>query len=148
MQRPVARAFVAMPFATAFDAVWRAIWSACAACRVSATRVDQSHLHENIWDEICEAIRSSDFTIAVAAPESSGVPNPNVMLEIGYARALHKPVLLLTDAPDTLPFDLRTQRALFYTTTSVGGGEFHRKLVSFVDGLALRRSPARRRLTH
>ena len=101
MQRPVARAFVAMPFAPAFDAVWRAIWSACAACRVSATRVDQSHLNENIWDEICEAIGSSDFTVAVAAPESSGVPNPNVMLEIGYARALHKPVLLLTDAPNT-----------------------------------------------
>ena len=97
-QRPLARAFVAMPFATAFDAVWRAIWSACAACRVSATRVDQSHLHESIWDEICDAIRSSDFTIAVATSDSTGVPNPNVMLEIGYARALHKPVLLLTDA--------------------------------------------------
>ena len=100
-----------MPFASAFDAVWRAIWSACAMCRVSATRVDQSHLHENIWDEICDAISSSDFTIAVASPDPTGVPNPNVMLEIGYARALRKPVLLLTDAPDTLPFDLRTQRA-------------------------------------
>src|SRR5262249_26930778 len=92
MQRPAARAFVAMPFATAFDPVWRAVWSACAACRVSATRVDQSHGHENIWDEVCEVIRSTDFTIAVASPESNGVPNSNVMLEIGYARALHKPV--------------------------------------------------------
>ena len=127
--RPVARAFVAMPFAGAFDAVWRAIRSACTACRVSVTRVDQSHLHEDIWDEICDAIRSSDFTIAVASRDSVGGHNPNVMLEIGYSRALHKPVLLLTDAPDTLPFDLRTQRALSYTSTSVGGGEFHRDLV-------------------
>ena len=91
-----------------------------------------------IWDEVCDAIRSSDFTIAVATPDSAGVPNPNVMLEIGYARALHKPVLLLTDAPETLPFDLRTQRALSYRTTVVGGGEFHRELVSFVAGIVAR----------
>jgi hypothetical protein len=134
-RRPVARAFVAMPFASAFDGVWRAIWSACATCRVAATRVDESHRHESIWDEICEAIRASDFAIAVATPDSAGVPNPNVMLEIGYARALQKPVLLLTDAPNTLPFDLRTQRALFYQPASVGGGEFHRQLVSIVTGI-------------
>jgi hypothetical protein len=138
MQGPVAHVFVAMPFATAFDDVWRAIRSACAMCRVAATRVDQSHRHESIWDEICEVIGSADFMIAVATPDASGVPNPNVMLEIGYARALRKPVLLLTDAPDTLPFDLRTHRALTYKATSVGGGEFHRELVSLVAGIIAR----------
>ena len=140
-RQPVARAFVAMPFSGGFDGVWRAIRSACAACRVAVTRVDQSHLHESIWDEICEAIRSSDFTVAVVASDTPGVPNPNVMLEIGYARALHKPVLLLTDAVETLPFDLRTQRALLYETASVGGGEFHRSLVSFVAGIVGRCVP-------
>ena len=63
------------------------------------------------------------------------MPNPNVMLEIGYARALKKPVLLLTSEPDTLPFDLRTQRALVYEPRAVGGGAFHKDLVSFVDGI-------------
>jgi hypothetical protein len=135
---PVASAFVAMPFAGAFDALWRAIRAACVACRVAATRTDQAHLHDNIWDEICDAIGSTDFTIAVATPDSAGVPNPNVMLEIGYARALHKPVLLLTDAPDTLPFDLRTHRALSYQAHAVGGGEFHRELVTFVGGIVAR----------
>src|SRR4030095_12083027 len=128
-ERPVAHAFVAMPFSDAFDGLWRAIRSACLTCRIAATRVDQSHLHENIWDEICESIRSNDFVIAVASPQVSAGPHPNVMLEIGYARALHKPVLLLTDAPDSLPFDLRTQRALRYADSAVGGGEFHRELV-------------------
>ena len=52
------------------------------------------------------------------------------MLEIGYARALRKPVLLLTDAPDTLPFDLGTQRAAIYKAQAVGGGELRRELVS------------------
>jgi hypothetical protein len=138
MQRPIAHVFVATPFATAFDDVWRAIRSACAMCRVAATRVDQSHRHESIWDEICAVIGSADFMIAVATPDASGVPNPNVMLEIGYARALRKPVLLLTDAPDTLPFDLRTHRALTYKAASVGGGEFHRELVSLVAGIIAR----------
>ncbi|HET9267999.1 MAG TPA: protein kinase, partial [Vicinamibacterales bacterium] len=41
---PVARAFVAIPFSEAFSGLWRAIWSACVACRVAATRVDQSHV--------------------------------------------------------------------------------------------------------
>ncbi len=102
-RRPVARAFVAMPFADEFDGEWRAIWSACATCRVEATRIDESHRHESIWDEICEAIKSSDFAIAVATPDGPGVPNPNVMLEIGYARALQKPILLLTNLRTRCP---------------------------------------------
>lgn len=137
---PVARAFVAMPFDSGFDSIWRAIRSACAACRVSVTRVDQSHRHESIRDEICDTIRSSDFMIAVASPHS-GASNPNVMLEIGFARALQKPVLLLTDAADMLPFDLRTQRALIYRAASIAGGEFHRQLVSFVAGVVARGFP-------
>jgi serine/threonine protein kinase len=137
-RRPIGRAFVAMPFANTHEALWRAIWSACAMCRVSANRVDQSYLHDSIWEEICDAIRSSDFIIAVATPTSVGVPNSNVMLEIGYARALHKPVLVLTDAADTLPFDLRTQRAFVYTSASVGGGTFHRELGSLVAGVVAR----------
>jgi hypothetical protein len=135
---PVARAFVAMPFAEGFDGLWRAIRSSCAACRIAATRVDQSHAHDNIWDEVCAAITSTDFTIAVATPDATRIPNPNVMLEVGYARALGKPVLLLTDAPDTLPFDLRTQRALVYKPALVAGGEFHRELVTFLTGLVAR----------
>lgn len=137
-QRPVATAFVAMPFAGNFDALWRAVWAACAACRVSATRADQSHRHENIWDEITDAIDSSDALIAVTTSDSISGPNPNVMLEIGYARGRRKPVLLLTDNPECLPFDLRTQRALVYEPSSVGGGVLHRSLVSFLTGIVTR----------
>ena len=122
--KPTSHPSVTNDLCAVFDDVWRAIWSACVACRVAATGVDQSHRHDNIWDEVCAAIAYSDFTIAVVAPEASGVPNPNIMLEIGYARALKKPVLLLTSAPDTLPFDLRTQRALLYEPRAVGGKRF------------------------
>jgi hypothetical protein len=62
------------------------------------------------------------------------------MLEIGYARARRKPVLLLTDATDHLPFDLRTQRALSYEVNSIGGGDFHANLCSYLRGV-VRQSP-------
>jgi hypothetical protein len=130
-----AHAFIAMPFSASFEPLWRALKAACMVGRIAVTRVDQSHRNENIWDEVCLAIQSADFTIAVATPETSGIPNPNVMIEIGYARALRKPVLLLTDSADTLPFDLRTQRAMLYKPTSVGNGTFHRDLVSFLGGV-------------
>jgi len=135
---PLARAFVAMPFAPRFEGLWRAIRAACSACSVAVTRVDQSHARDSIWDEICDTIRLADFTIAVATPDPGGVPNPNVMLEIGFARASNRPVLLMTEAPDMLPFDLRTQRALVYEAAAVGGGAFHRELVAFVTGLLTR----------
>ena len=129
-----AHAFIAMPFSPSFEPLWRALKAACTAGRIAVTRVDESHRNENIWDEVCAAIQSADLTIAVASPETGGIPNPNVMLEIGYARALRKPVLLLTDSADTLPFDLRTQRAMLYESAKVDG-TFHRTLVSFLEGL-------------
>jgi len=140
-QPPVARAFVAMPFTADFEPLWRALRAACASCRVAATRVDQSHHRDNVWDEVCDTIRSCDFTIAVASHGRRGHPNANVMLEVGYARGLQKPVLLLTDNADGLPFDLRTHRALVYSDRAVGGGELHRQFVEFIGGVASRSAP-------
>ena len=134
-RRPRAHAFVAMPFAEEYDGIWRALWSAGASSLIQLDRADRSHRRENIWDEICDLITASDFVIAVASPDSNGAFNANVMLEIGYARARNKPVLLLTDVPDRLPFDLRTQRALVFETGMVGAGAFHRDLLLELSGM-------------
>jgi nucleoside 2-deoxyribosyltransferase len=40
--------------------------------------------------------------------------NPNVMWELGYAQALGKQVLLVTQDPGTIPFDLKSARAITY----------------------------------
>jgi eukaryotic-like serine/threonine-protein kinase len=109
---PRGRAFVAMSFAPALDSLWRTIESVCSECRVNAIRVDETVTHENIWDEICAELRKADLMIAVVSPLEQTAPNPNVMLEIGYMRALERPIVLLAGDPDRLPFDLRTHRAL------------------------------------
>jgi Protein kinase domain/Nucleoside 2-deoxyribosyltransferase len=143
-RRPArARVFVALPFADEFDELWRAIRAACRACRLQPLRIDQAIANENIWEEIREQLQSSDMMIAVASPQFASVPNPNVMLEVGYMRALSRPVLVLTSEPDTLPFDLRTHRALVYRPDEVGGPEFQIGLRELLGAL-IDRLPATR----
>lgn len=62
--------------------------------------------------------------INAAAPEERLVPNPNVLIEVGYAlRHVDEDNLILvlntaTGQPDHLPFDLRGRRVLCYHLTS------------------------------
>jgi hypothetical protein len=130
-----ATAFVAMPFDPALDGLWRMIMSASWACRVRPVRVDQAVINESIWDEIRDQIEKSDLMIAVASPHRGGVPNANVMMEIGYFRALRRPVVLLTSDPTTLPFDLRTQRAIVYRPDAEHEPKLHRELCELLDAL-------------
>jgi nucleoside 2-deoxyribosyltransferase len=44
--------------------------------------------------------------------------NPNVFLEIGYAWGLGKPTLLVVKKGSELPFDVRGQRCIQYTSIS------------------------------
>ncbi|MCA8949180.1 MAG: protein kinase [Planctomycetes bacterium] len=136
---PLARAFVAMPFATGFDDLWRAVHAACSACRVALVRADRSHRHDDVWQEIRAAIEAADLVLAVASPSAAGAFNPNVMIEVGYARALDKPLLLLTEDAEKLPFDLRLQRALTYVAADVGSGHFHAELMTRVQGMLAHR---------
>jgi hypothetical protein len=60
-----------------------------------------------------------------ATPEGSDrlTPNPNVLVELGYALKCHGPAQLVLvmntsyGAPESLPFDLRTRRVLRYSMT-------------------------------
>jgi hypothetical protein len=76
--------------------------------------------------------------IAVVSPAADSVANPNVMLEIGYLRALERPVLLLTGNPDELPFDLRTHRALTYVAGSERDPAFQERLTELLRSLLRR----------
>lgn len=135
---PVALAFVAMPFARELDPLWRLILSASLASRVRAIRIDQSANNESIWDEIRDQIEASDLMVAVASPHDGGVPNANVMLEIGYMRALRRPILILTTDPNSLPFDLRTQRALCYERGAEHDPQLHRDLCEILQAVVAR----------
>lgn len=72
-------------------------------------RADQIAKPGRITDQIVEAIR--DSTVILADITGS---NPNVMFEVGFARALEKPLVLLNQNPDNSPFDLRDFRQIAY----------------------------------
>ena len=131
---PRARAFVAMPFARQFDVLWREIRLVCAEQRVNVERGDERFSQEDIWGEVSEAIANTDFVIAVCS-QDRGQLNPNVMIEVGFARALRKPTLLITDDVDALPFDLRTQRALVYSDAEISQPAFRTKLAELLAAL-------------
>ena len=108
--------FVIMPFASEFDEVYRTIRKAVeegTAGKVACHRLDELKTPGRITDDLVEAIADADFCIA----DLTGM-NPNVMWEVGYAMALTKPVLFLSQSVDSLPFDLRNMRVLAY-----GGGQ-------------------------
>lgn len=125
----MSQAFVAMPFSRRFDPVFEAIRAVCDRLGVHALRVDEVVGVGDVYQLIEKEIARSELVVA----DCTGDPdprttNPNVALEVGLARALRKYVVLLTQGVDSLPFDLRTQRALQYENTTDGLSDLRRRL--------------------
>ncbi|MDQ3130853.1 MAG: nucleoside 2-deoxyribosyltransferase [Acidobacteriota bacterium] len=95
--------FVLMPFSEEFDDVYRiGIKEACDKAGAYCERVDEQIFNEKILDRVYNQIAKADFLIA----EMTG-RNPNVFYEVGYAHALGKLTILLTQKEDDIPFDLK-----------------------------------------
>ena len=112
----VAKAFVAMPFSAAFDQVFTVIEAACEENNVQAMRIDNLVDVDNIWYAILREIEDSEFIIAdFSGDKYQDVPNCNVVTEAAHARAKGKPLILLSQHPEYMFFDWRTQHALKYS---------------------------------
>ncbi|MDA8332301.1 MAG: hypothetical protein M0027_14095 [Candidatus Dormibacteraeota bacterium] len=112
-------AFILMPFREPWsDDTHACIEAACASLKaewpeLQWRRADQIAEPGRITDQIMEAVRAS--TVVVADITGS---NPNVMFEVGFARALAKPLVLLNQDPDSSPFDLHDFRQIAYATAT------------------------------
>src|SRR5437879_5857552 len=82
---------------------------------MTITRADDFFSSGQIMTEIWSAIVRAKILIADCTGR-----NPNVFYEIGLAHALGKPVVLITQAPEDVPFDLRHYRYLQYEFTPRG----------------------------
>src|SRR4051812_18879147 len=92
--------FVLMPFAPNLRDVYDVgIKPAVAGVGAYAERVDEQHFTNSILDRIYNQIAKADALVA----DMTG-RNPNVYYEVGYAHALDKPVLLVTQDLDDIPF--------------------------------------------
>ena len=105
------KAFVLMPFAPAFDDIYeRFLRPTLAESGFDVKRADDIMNQRNILRDVIDWIVACDLIIA----DLTGA-NPNVFYEIGVAHAMNKPVILITQDRDNVPFDLRQYRILEYS---------------------------------
>ena len=108
--------FIMMPFAAEFDDVYSTIKDSVTAVDSSmkVTRLDEIRAAGSITEDLLAEIRSSTICLADVTDA-----NPNVMWELGFAAALGKPVIAISQGSDKLPFDIKDVRTLAYSRSSL-----------------------------
>ena len=102
--------FVLMPFDAQFNDTYKfGIKGAAEDVGAYAERIDEQIFTEGILERIFNQISKADVIVA----DMTG-RNPNVFYEVGYAHALGKVVLLLTQNVDDIPFDLKHRPHIVY----------------------------------
>jgi hypothetical protein len=108
--KPKAFVFVLMPFSETFSDIYDlGIMPACKEAGAYCERVDKQIFFESILDRVYNQIAKADLIVA----DMTG-RNPNVFYETGYAHALNKQVILLTQNTDDIPFDLKHYSHIVY----------------------------------
>ncbi len=107
--------FVLMPINDDFSDVYEvAIKSAAVESGAYAERVDEQHFSGSILDRILNQINTADILIA----DMTG-KNANVFYEVGYAHALGKTVILMTQQINDIPFDLKHRQHIEYRANNL-----------------------------
>ncbi len=100
---------VMMPFAKHFDVVHETIQDAVADAGLTSERVDDIWEHDHVMGDVLSILWKAQIVIADLTERNS-----NVFYEAGLAHALPRKTVLLTQAADDVPFDLRAIRYLKY----------------------------------
>ena len=112
------KCFVIMPFAHEFDDVYASIKSAVMTSvpgeHVECFRLDEIKSAGRITDDLVRELHRSTVCIADLTANK-----PNVMWEVGYAMALKKPLLFVTQNVHELPFDIKDMRTIGYDRQSL-----------------------------
>jgi hypothetical protein len=104
------KTFIIMPFRPELEEVYRsAVIPACIALNIEPVRADEILDPGSIPEQIFQAIKDSLFVIAEISEQ-----NDNVFYELGYAHALGKKTVLVSDRVRHLPFDVRVVRTIIY----------------------------------
>jgi hypothetical protein len=118
--------FVLMPFSSDLSPVYVEIKKAVEEyAGLKCFRVDELAHPTKITDDIWTKIQEARFAIAVLTGS-----NPNVFYEVGLCHAISKPVILLIEEGDQVPFDLRGIRYLKYSRPDFP--EIHTRLASHI----------------
>ena len=124
--------FVLMPFDESFDAVYEKL--ICAAFEVAGfdvLRADDIANQRSILSDIVNGIIESEVIVADLTDS-----NPNVYYEVGLAHASEKPVVLISQDVEGVPFDLRSYRIFGYDTRFDRFDEAKEKLTTLAQQIA------------
>ncbi|MEM7085398.1 MAG: hypothetical protein AAF489_04405 [Bacteroidota bacterium] len=111
--------FVIMPFGGYFDQYYSEIYvKAIEEAGFESRRGDDLYRPGSIVKDIWSLTKDADVILADLTSK-----NPNVMYELGLAHAITKPVVLISDTLDDVPFDLRSLRVVTYDTKLPNWGE-------------------------
>ena len=104
---------VIMPFAKQFDPVHKTIKMSVAdalpSSSVESLRLDEVRSAGRITNQLIEALRGADFYIA-----DISLQNANVMWEVGFAAAIGRPTIFISQSGDPLPIDIQDERVVRY----------------------------------
>lgn len=109
------KCFVLMPFGDPYDSYYSGIiMPAIREAGYIPFRADEIYGTKPIIADIFESIRESAVLVAEATSK-----NPNVNYELGIAHALDKPVVIISQSIDDIPFDYKHRRVIIYDTKKV-----------------------------
>ena len=121
--------FVIMPFLKDLKPVYDDhIRNTVQKMNLTVARGDDFFTAQSVMSDIWNAINSCRIVIADCTGR-----NPNVFYEIGMAHTLGKPVILISQNKDDIPFDIQYIRYLIYEFTPRGMSEFEKKLTSTIE---------------
>jgi len=101
-----------------------------ARCGVLCVRGDDVFGSNVIMDDIKSSIKRCRLVVADLTGR-----NPNVFYEVGIAHTLNKDVLLLAQAMDDVPFDLRHRRVLLYDFSPRGCKKLEHSIVEHITAM-------------
>lgn len=124
--------FAIMQFTAEFDVLYKdVIKPMCESYGYDVVRGDDFHHSGQIMDDVTRSIRTAALIIADVTPDNS-----NVFYELGYAHAIGKPTILLSDRKrERLPFDISGFRTLFYDNTIGGKAIVETRLKEHLEAL-------------
>jgi hypothetical protein len=118
--------FVIMPFGLWFDEYYEEIFrGAIEKNGLQVVRADELYRPGSIVQDIWRLTNKATMMLADLSQK-----NANVFYELGLAHALNKPVILVTDNIDDVPFDLRALRVIPYNKNRPDWGEDLRIAIS------------------
>ena len=129
--------FVIKPFTSEFDDVYAVIKQTVenATNTVSGRcfRLDETRPAGRITDRLLNELRAATFCIADLTGN-----RPNVMWEIGFAMALEKPIIIITQNLDELPFDIKDMQSIPYSRNHLSnslGNPLNKMVIDTIAGI-------------